>query len=178
MQENIKATINDAAADFIKHSDILYGFAYRLAQNADDAKDLVQDTFLRALKYADHYTPGTNARSWLYRIMYNLFINQYRKQRRSPIVAAHEHEEDRGGQYTISPDAFRNSMSDEVMLAFNQLKPEFKSVLYLRDFEDLKYEEISHVLDIPICTVKTRIHRARLYMRQTLSKLKTLAKRN
>ena len=63
---------------------------------------------------------------------------------------------------------FQNTFSDEVMLAFNNLKSEFKSAIFLRDFEGLKYDEISKILDIPVCTVKTRIHRARTLMRRSL----------
>jgi len=178
MNEYIVASKNQGiASEFIQHGEALLGFAMKLVRNEDDAKDLVQDTYLRALNYADHYTPGTHARSWLYRILYNLFINQYRRKKRSPIVDVVEHDEQRS-THVIDPEAFRHALSDEVMLAFNSLKPEFKTVLYLRDFEDLKYEEIAQILQVPVCTIKTRIHRARLYMRRKLAKLKAFAMRN
>lgn len=155
--------------EFLQHSGTMYHFALKLTNNSEDAQDLVQDTFLRAFRYYDHYKPGTNSRSWLFKLMYNLFINNYRRKQNSPLI---ELDDDRTHNpyydKPVRPDVFKNSFSDEVMLAFNRLKPELKSALFLRDFEGLKYNEISKVLNIPVYTVKTRIHRARTLMRKSL----------
>ena len=153
--------------EFLQHADSLYGFAARLTRTLDDAKDLVQDTFLRAMRYVDHYEEGTNTRSWLFTIMHNLFINQYRRQQKSPLVPL---EGDNGFHFDrpVKPEVFQNSFSDELMVVFNKLKPDMKAVLFLCDVENLKYEEISKILDIPIATVKTRIHRSRTFLRESL----------
>ncbi|MCG8390062.1 MAG: RNA polymerase sigma factor [Cytophagales bacterium] len=155
--------------EFLLHTDALYHFAVKLTQNDEDAQDLVQDTYLRAFKYHSHYELGTNSRSWLFRMMYNLFINDYRRKQKSPFVEIDDEKNDHPYyNRPVRPDVFQNTFSDEVMLAFNNLKSEFKSAIFLRDFEGLKYDEISKILDIPVCTVKTRIHRARTLMRRSL----------
>ncbi len=155
--------------EFMQHTNAMYHFAVKLTNNEEDAQDLVQDTFLRAVKYYEHYELGTNARSWLFRMMYNLFINNYRRKQNSPLVEMPEDGTNNPHyERAVKPEVFQNTFSDEVMMAFNHLKSEFKSALYLRDFEGLKYDEISKVLDIPICTVKTRLHRARTLMRNSL----------
>ena len=155
--------------EFLQHTDAMFHFAVKLANNEEDAQDLVQDTFLRAFKYQNYYEPGTNARSWLFKMMYNLFVNSYRRKQKGPFVEMTDENNDINYYETpVKPDVFRNTFSDEVMNAFNALKEEFKWAIFLRDFEGLKYEEISKVLDIPLCTVKTRIHRARMLMRKSL----------
>ncbi|MEO1052337.1 MAG: RNA polymerase sigma factor [Bacteroidota bacterium] len=162
-----QASVNE----FLLHLDSLYSFALKLTSNEENARDLVQDAYLRALRYVEHYTPGTNARAWLFKLMYNQFVNDYRRKQNSPLVEIDE--DSQGNSYyerPISPEVFNNTLSDEVVLAFNHLKSDLKAVIYLRDFESLKYDEISKVLDIPVCTVKTRIHRGRTLMRQSLAK--------
>lgn len=153
--------------EFLQHADSLYGFASRLTRTADDAKDLVQDTFLRAMRYIDRYEEGTNKHAWLFTIMHNLFINQYRKQKRNPLIPI---EGDNGFHFDspVKPEVFQHSFSDELMIAFNLLKPDMKTVLFLCDIENLKYDEISKILNIPLATVKTRIHRARAFLRKSL----------
>lgn len=153
--------------EFLLHTDVLYGFALKLTSIKDDAQDLVQDTFLRAVRYVDHYTEGTNTRSWLLKMMHNLFINNYRKEKRNPILKNHDDSYEIT-QPAIHPEVYQNSFSDEVMIAFNHLNADMKAVLYLCDVEGLKYVEISEILDVPVCTVKTRIHRARAALRKTL----------
>ena len=157
--------------EFLQHAGTMYHFALKLTNSNEDAQDLVQDTFLRAFRYYDHYKPGTNSRSWLFKLMYNLFINGYRRKQNSPLIELDD-ERNLNPYYDkpVKPEVFKNSFSDEVMLAFNRLKPELKSALFLRDFEGLKYNEIAKVLNIPVYTVKTRIHRARTLMRKSLVK--------
>ncbi len=171
MNTTITTTERDQyLSEFLEHTNALYHFAVKLTSNDEDANDLVQDTFLRAVKYYQHYELGTNARSWLFRMMYNLFINSYRRQQNNPIIEIPE--DNAGNPYyesSVRPEVFKNTFSDEVMNSFNGLKPEFKSAIFLRDFEGLKYDEISKVLDIPVCTVKTRLHRARTLMRKSLT---------
>ena len=101
--------------------------------------------------------------------MYNLFVNSYRRKQKGPFVEVNEENNDSNYyEQPVRPDVFQNTFSDEVMNAFNGLKDEFKLAIFLRDFEGLKYDEISKVLNIPLCTVKTRIHRARTLMRKSL----------
>lgn len=153
--------------EFLQHTDALYGFALKLTKTAEDAKDLVQDTFLRAVRYVNHYEEGTNTRSWLFRMMHNLFINSYRREKKNPIIKVKE-DSDFPFDISVKPAVYEHSFSDEVMLAFNSLNPDMKAALFLCDVESLKYDEIAKILSVPLCTVKTRIHRARSYVRKSL----------
>ncbi|MFM7195625.1 MAG: sigma-70 family RNA polymerase sigma factor [Bacteroidota bacterium] len=155
----------------------LYNFAYRLTLDEDDARDLVQDTYLRALRFIDSFKKGTNAKAWLFRILKNGFINEYRKKRREPVKVDYQeveefyNSEDSGK--TITPDLrvdmLRNLVGDEISGALNALDVEFKTVIILCDLEGFKYEEIAGILDIPVGTVRSRLHRARQLLKVKLA---------
>ncbi|MEL7005148.1 MAG: RNA polymerase sigma factor [Bacteroidota bacterium] len=153
--------------EFLEHTDALYGFALRLTKTSDDANDLVQDTYLRAVRYVDHYERGTNTRSWLFRMMHNLFINNYHREKKNPIIKMNE-DNDYQFDVAVKPEVYQHTFSDEVMIAFNGLNPNMKAALFLCDVENLKYDEIAEILSIPLCTVKTRIHRARSSVKKSL----------
>ena len=155
----------------------LYNFAYRLTLDEDDARDLVQDTYLRALRFIDSFKKGTNAKAWLFRILKNGFINEYRKKRREPVKVDYQeveefyNSEDSGK--TITPDLrvdmLRNLVGDEISGALNALDVEFKTVIILCDLEGFKYEEIAGIMDIPVGTVRSRLHRARQLLKVKLA---------
>lgn len=163
--------------EFLPSIRSLYNFAYRLTLDEDDARDLVQDTYLRALRFIDSFQKGTNAKAWLFRILKNGFINDYRKKRREPAKVDYQEVEEfynseESGK-TITPDlrvdTLRNLVGDEISGALNALDVEFKTVIILCDLEGFKYEEIAGILDIPVGTVRSRLHRARQLLKVKLA---------
>jgi RNA polymerase sigma factor (sigma-70 family) len=154
-----------------------YGFAYRLTYNEDSAKDLVQDTYIKAFRFYDSFQKGTNAKAWLFRILKNTFINDYRKKAKEPFKYDYSEVEERynSDEANVGPDnnlVSRDSnkltidqvnglMGDEMTMALNGLQDDFREIIILCDLEDFKYEEIADVLQIPIGTVRSRLHRAR-----------------
>ncbi len=162
--------------ELLPQIDALYTFAYHLVYNEDDANDLVQETYLKAYRFIDKYEPGTNPKAWLFRILKNAFINQYRKRSRQPskvdledYITYHDSEE---GHYTgysdLRQDMFENMMGDEITMAINKLPEDFKIVILLCDIEGFTYEEISKIVSIPIGTVRSRLHRARNTLKENL----------
>jgi len=164
-------------AEFLPSIRSLYNFAYRLTLDEDDARDLVQETYLRALRFIDSFQKGTNAKAWLFRILKNGFINDYRKKRREPAkvdyqeVEEHYNSEESGKTITsdLRVDTLRNLVGDEISGALNALEVEFKTVIILCDLEGFKYEEIAGILDIPVGTVRSRLHRARQLLKVKLA---------
>lgn len=155
--------------ELIPHADALYNFAFHLTYNEDDSNDLVQEAYLKAYRYIHQYQPGTNAKAWLFRILKNSFINDYRKNSKIPhtidyqeLVDIHMEDEIVGThQYDLREEIFNGSMGDEISTALNELPIDFKTVILLCDVEGFSYEEISKILEIPIGTVRSRLHRAR-----------------
>lgn len=155
--------------EFMPQIDALYTFAYHLTYNEDDANDLVQDTYLKAYRFIDNYIEGTNAKAWLFKILKNAFINQYRKRTKQPtrvdyeeVINFHEEEDTNYSSYMdMREEMFQAMMGDEVTNAINALPVDFRVVILLCDIEDFTYEEIAKIVDIPIGTVRSRLHRAR-----------------
>ena len=155
--------------EFMPQIDALYTFAYHLTYNEDDANDLVQDTYLKAYRFIDNYIEKTNAKAWLLKILKNAFINQYRKRTKQPtrvdyeeVINFHEEEDTNYSSYMdMREEMFQAMMGDEVTNAINALPVDFRVVLLLCDIEGFTYEEIAKIVDIPIGTVRSRLHRAR-----------------
>lgn len=155
--------------EFFPLADSLYNFAFHLTYNEDDANDLVQETFMKAYRFINSYEIGTNAKAWLFKILKNGFINQYRKKTKEPtkvdyeeIISHHDAESDRfTGSIDLREEIFQNMIGDEISIALNNLPVDFKTVILLCDIEGFSYEEIAKILDIPIGTVRSRLHRAR-----------------
>ena len=167
--------------EFMGYLDSLYNFAYRLTLDEDDANDLVQDTYLKAYRFFDSYEPGTNAKAWLFRILKNSFINEFRKKSKQPTKVDYsdlEHtynSEDADSNKTVDlrTETERDKIGDEVTIALNSLDVDFRTAIILCDLEGFTYEEMSKILDIPIGTVRSRLHRARNLLKE---KLKLYAK--
>lgn len=167
--------------EFLPQIDALYTFAYHLTYNEEDANDLVQETYLKAYRFIDKYIEGTNAKAWLFKILKNVFINQYRKKSKQPtkvdfedIVTYQDEEDTNFSSYQdLREEMFQHMMGDEVTNAINSLPVDFRVVILLCDIEGFTYEEISKIIDIPIGTVRSRLHRARNMLKD---KLKTYAK--
>lgn len=155
--------------------DLLYNFALRTTGNPDDARDLLQETYLKAYRFWDKYEKGTNIRAWLFRIMKNSYINRYRKETREPGMVDYGDVENFydsiRAESTDSNDLqqklFGNLLGDEVTQALQSLPGDFRTVAILADIEGLSYEEIADFLNCPIGTVRSRLHRGRK-MLQTL----------
>ena len=164
--------------ELLPQLDALYTFAYHLTYNEEDANDLVQEAYFKAYKSIHRYQEGTNAKAWLFRILRNIFINEYRRKVNRPTKVDYEemiNYQDEGectscsGYMDLREEMFQGMIGDEVTMAINALPVDFRVVILLCDVEDFKYEEISSILDIPIGTVRSRLHRARNLLKEQLS---------
>lgn len=150
-------------AEALPHLKRLYAAAYRMTGNAADAEDLVQETMLRAYRAFDRYTPGTNAKAWLYTILQRVRTDALRKAGRRPATVELD---DDGPPVAGRQEALLQGRDLEQAL---RLLPEtFRAAVVLRDVEELSYEEIATVLEIPLGTVMSRIHRGRTLIRAAL----------
>ena len=168
-------------SEFLPHIDAMYNFAYRITYDEDSAKDLIQDTFYKAFKFIESFHTGTNSKAWLFRILKNSFINEFRKKNKEPAMVDYQDVEtyynSEDVNEVISSDlrveVLQDMIGDEVSNALNALAVDFRIVIILCDLEGFTYEEMSKILDIPIGTVRSRLHRARNLLRE---RLKTYAK--
>ena len=156
-------------AEALPHLKALYGTAYRMTRNAHDAEDLVQETYLRAYRAFDGFVPGTNIRAWLYTILHRVRTDAFRRAGRSPQTV--ELADD--GPPVPPPQNALASGGEEVARAVARLPEVFRSAVLLRDVEDFSYQEIARILDVPIGTVMSRIHRGRALLRTALTERKS-----
>lgn len=164
-------------SEFMPHINSMYNFGFRLTLDRDDAKDLVQDTYLKAYRFIESFQRGTNAKAWLFRILKNSFINDYRKKTKEPSkvdyqeVETYYNSEDVNRQITpdLRVESLKDMIGDEISNALNSLDVDFRTVIILCDLEGFKYEEMAKILDIPIGTVRSRLHRARNLLKGKLS---------
>lgn len=162
--------------EFMVHVDSMYNFAYRLTFDSDDAKDLVQDTYLKAFRFINSFERGTNAKAWLFRILKNSFINDFRKKSKQPAkvdyneVEQFYNSDDAGAKITtdLRVETVQDMIGDEISGALNAIPVDFRTVIILSDLEGFTYEEMSKILDIPIGTVRSRLHRARNMLKEKL----------
>ena len=161
--------------EFLPHIDALYNFGYHLTLNEEDSNDLVQETFMKAYRFIDSYERGTNAKAWLFKILKNAFINEYRKKAKRPgkvdyadIEGHHDNGDSRGVTLDLRQEIFQGMLGDEVTNALNALPVDFRTAIVLCDIEGFTYEEIAKIVDIPIGTVRSRLHRARNMLKETL----------
>ena len=163
--------------EFLPHMDSMYNFAYRLTFDEDDAKDLVQDTYLKAFRFIHSFEQGTNAKAWLFRILKNSFINDFRKKSKEPAKVDYQEVEtyynsddvDKAITTDLRVDTVQDMLGDEISNALNALDVDFRTVIILCDLEGFKYDEMAKILDIPIGTVRSRLHRARNLLKEKLS---------
>ena len=148
----------------LPHVRLLYGTAFRVTGNAHDAEDLVQETLLRAYRAFDRYTPGTNIRAWLYTILRHVRTDAYRRGGRSPQTVELT---DDGPPVAPTQEALFSGAED-IARALEKVPETFRIAMLLRDVLDFTYDEIAKILDIPIGTVMSRIHRGRARLRKAL----------
>ena len=162
--------------EFLPHIASMYNFAYRLTFDEDDAKDLVQETYLKAFRFLNSFQQGTNAKAWLFRILKNSFINDFRKKSKQPVKIDYQEVEtfynsesvDVSMTTDLRIETVQHMIGDEVSNALNALAVDFRTVIILCDLEGFTYEEMSKILDIPIGTVRSRLHRARNLLKEKL----------
>ena len=160
--------------------DSMYRTALRMTKNSADAEDLVQETCLKAYRYFDRFEDGSNLRAWIFKILTNLFINRYRKQAKQPTAV----EYDEAGEFYLynqmvesgavseeqgpEKDLFNRTLGEDVSRAIDELPEDFRIVVVMAFLEGLSYEEIADALDVPMGTVKSRLHRGRKMLQKSL----------
>lgn len=162
--------------EFYPHMDALYNFGYRLTLNEDDANDLVQETYLKAFRFIETYQRDTNAKAWLFRIMKNSFINDFRKKSKEPDKTDYDEVEQvynsEDAHYSATVDlrqeVFGGILGDEITKALNGIPVDFRLIILLSDIEGFTYEEMAKIIGIPIGTVRSRLHRARNMMKDKI----------
>ncbi len=163
--------------EFYPQANALYNFAYSLTHNDADSADLVQECYTKAFRFIEKYEIGTNAKAWLFKILKNTFINNYRKKAKAPTkididdISGYKEDENAGalsGFVDLRQEIFQNMMGDEVTAAVNGLPVDYRTVILLCDVEDFTYEEISKIIGAPIGTVRSRLHRARNLLKEKL----------
>ncbi len=159
-------------------ADALYGAALRMTRDPARAEDLVQETLMRAYRFWHKFQQGTNIKAWLFRIQTNIFINGYRKQQNERKVFDGRPIDDLLGRHAVEVQTFippdtreeflKEVVGDEVIKALDELPFEFRMTILLADMHDLSYKEIAEVLDCPVGTVMSRLHRGRKILQANL----------
>ena len=159
--------------------DSLYAGALRMTRNPADAEDLVQETMLRAYRSFNRFEPGTNLKAWLFRILTNAYINVYRKRQREPQKVSQDDVEefdlyqelkDHDPQFSATPETIvLDSLVDsDIIEAIDALPEQFRLAVILSDIEGFTYAEMAEIMDVPLGTVMSRLHRGRKALQKRL----------
>lgn len=159
--------------------DSLYAGGLRMTRNPADAEDLVQETMMRAYRSFDRFEEGTNLKAWLFRIMTNAYINTYRKKQREPLKVSHDEIEDfdlyrelkqHDPQWDATPEniVLSNLVDSDIIEAIDDLPEQFRMAVVLSDVEGFSYAEIAEIMDVPLGTVMSRLHRGRKALQKRL----------
>jgi len=166
----------DFNEEILPHLDAMYNFALRLTSDPNDAEDLVQDTIVKAYRFFSSYEKGTNAKAWLFRILKNSYINNYRKKSKQPNQVDYDEvatfyetiRDERTDTSDLEDKMYRELIDDDISSALEELPEDFRTVVLLCDVEGFTYEEIANMLDVPIGTIRSRLHRGRNLLRTQL----------
>jgi RNA polymerase sigma-70 factor (ECF subfamily) len=178
---NLKAGNKEKRSNFeaeaLPHIDALLRTAQRMTKDGNDAEDLVQETYTKAYRFWDRFEPGSNCRAWLFKIMTNIFINEYRSKSRSPVATSIEDIDDSylygqlaGLEPAENPEQklFAKILDDDVRKAIESLPEDFRLVAVLSFLEGFSYQEIAEIANLQIGTVKSRMHRGRKLLQKRL----------
>lgn len=167
----------------MEHIDSLYNMALRLVFNKEEAEDLVQETYLKAYRFFDSFQKGTNIKAWLYKILKNTFINKYRKEIATPGEILYEDLEAVNSGLAYKQEAnstgladtleskyadFSGLLEDDVKQALDSLPAEYREAILLSDVEELSYQDIAEIANVPIGTIKSRLNRGRKLLQKKL----------
>jgi RNA polymerase sigma-70 factor (ECF subfamily) len=160
----------------LPHFETLHNYAFRKLGNKMDSDDITQDTYLRAFRFFNSYEKGTNCRAWLFKIMKNLIINKFRKEQKDEATLSYDDIEnfyfDLKSTGCVSDDLqqiiYSKLLDDEMTEALNSINDDYKIIVILCDLEGMSYEEIAEFLHCPVGTVRSRLHRARMILREKL----------
>ncbi|MGH7267485.1 MAG: sigma-70 family RNA polymerase sigma factor [Candidatus Rokuibacteriota bacterium] len=165
--------MSHAALEFrqqaLTHLDALYNFALYLTRRPPDAEDLVQETYLRAFRFAHRFEPGTHLRAWLFQILRNTFLTFYRRESRELAVLDKEVGDGPDDAWEVDGAVFAAATVVDLERALGELGEDFRSVILLADLEGFPLAEIARMMDTPIGTVKSRLFRARRLLRRRLA---------
>jgi len=179
-EENKRKEFEEVA---MEHIDSLYNMALRLVFNKEEAEDLVQETYLKAYRFFNTFQKGTNIKAWLFKILRNTFINKYRKKVATPGELFYEdietlnstvtyEQEGKTGELTDTLESkyndLGNIMEDDVKHAIDSLPIEYREAILLSDVEELSYQDIAEITNVPIGTVKSRLNRGRKLLQKSL----------
>ena len=180
VREGNGVTSWDFDSQLMPYLDSLYNTAYRMTRRAEDAEDLVQETYFKAYKYYDKFEEGTNLKAWLFKILKNTFINNYRKKKLEPRSVDFAEIEDSferivrrdNSEQPADPESefFIGVLDDDVKKALDSLPYDYRMVVILADLEDFSYKEIADILDCPVGTVMSRLYRGRKLLEKALLK--------
>jgi RNA polymerase sigma-70 factor (ECF subfamily) len=164
-------------AEALPHMEALYRTALRMTKNESDSEDLVQEAYVKAYRFWDRFEPGSNCRAWLFKIMTNIFINEYRSKSRSPVSVNVDDLDDNFlfGQLAIDEtiknpeqELFSRIFDDDIKKAIESLPDDFRLVVVLSFLEGFSYQEIADIMDLQLGTVKSRLHRGRKLLQKAL----------
>jgi RNA polymerase sigma-70 factor, ECF subfamily len=174
MVNNIRE--DEFTKETLPHEDALYNYALKISGNSDDAQDLVQETYYKAYRHFDKFQTGTNSKAWMFMILKNSFINDYRKSKREPYKLDYEQiqnfydnvKSDRAQENNLDKEFYNDLLDDELTAAIDQLPTKMREVFLLCDLDGNSYEETAELVGCPVGTVRSRLHRARHMLQETL----------
>ncbi len=176
-KETIQLKRKSFENEALPHMDALFRTALRMTKNDKDAEDLVQEAIVKAYRFWDKFEPGSNCRAWLFKIMTNIFINEYRSKSRSPVAVNVDEIDDNFLIGQLASDVnmedpekqlFAKVFDDDVKKAIENLPDDFRVVIILSFLEGFSYQEIAEIADLQLGTVKSRLHRGRKLLQKEL----------